>query len=248
MGLIKGHYTFRKIPVYNFDDKTLLAYDTKDINMPQAREIANKQPYYLISKKDGKIVSQLNLKFKERISNVLVITENAQMRSRTLSAENNLKFGQKFVITDMSSDTVYHLMPDGTFVPMLVKKPSVRNAEPPAVLVTGLETDKFISMANLLLDFNRDRNSRRSLISEVMLEYESGEIYNPFIFNADVPSYKLNIAINKMELPRNMCVLFYRVESLQKALEDNKLKGELKELTMKLKEEDNPVLVLVKFK
>ncbi len=49
-------------------------------------------------------------------------------------------------------------------------------------------------------------------------------------------------------LPNNTGIIAQRAERLLKDYNDGKLEGELKEIASKLKEEDNPVLMLIKFK
>ena len=49
-------------------------------------------------------------------------------------------------------------------------------------------------------------------------------------------------------LPNNTGIIAQRAEKLLKDYNDGKLEGELKEIASKLKEEDNPVLMLLKFK
>ncbi|WP_187367578.1 hypothetical protein [Bacteroides bouchesdurhonensis] len=49
-------------------------------------------------------------------------------------------------------------------------------------------------------------------------------------------------------LPNNTGIIAQRAEKLLKDYNDGKLEGELKEIASKLKEEDNPVLMLIKFK
>ena len=49
-------------------------------------------------------------------------------------------------------------------------------------------------------------------------------------------------------LPNNTGIIAQRAEKLLKDYNDGKLEGELKEIASKLKEDDNPVLMLIKFK
>ncbi|WP_455961778.1 hypothetical protein [Bacteroides bouchesdurhonensis] len=49
-------------------------------------------------------------------------------------------------------------------------------------------------------------------------------------------------------LPNNTGIIAQRAEKLLKDYNDGKLEGELKEIASKLKEEDNPLLMLIKFK
>lgn len=92
---------------YNFDDETLLVYDENGLFQNKY----NKNPYFLISKKDGSIVSVLNIDLPIRYSNrgIVNVDVNGQqmIRPLTIGIANNIYYGQDFAIANISSDTIY---------------------------------------------------------------------------------------------------------------------------------------------
>ena len=56
------------------------------------------------------------------------------------------------------------------------------------------------------------------------------------------------VAGNNVDVPTNHCVRTMNTEKLCQSYQEGKLKGTLKEVASKLKEDDNPVLMIVHLK
>ena len=89
-----------KYEIYNFDDETLLVYDEVDILSSNAPK---KNPYRLISKEDGNTVVVFDISLPKRYSMEILYDKWIL----TTSLSNNRYYGKDFVITDISSDTMY---------------------------------------------------------------------------------------------------------------------------------------------
>jgi hypothetical protein len=92
--------------VFNFDDKALLVYDDIIID-PYIKSHAKENPYSLISKKDGSMISVLDIHLPERYSTRMAQREKNGWRPVFLSFPYSMYYGQDFVIADISSDTLY---------------------------------------------------------------------------------------------------------------------------------------------
>jgi len=92
-----------------------------------------------MSKKDGTIISELNIVIPERYT--LSFVGDGSLRLYRLPY--NRYHGQDFVIADMSSDTIYKLSKNRELEPLFIRKPSVTSSSPLVVWSSMFITDKF---------------------------------------------------------------------------------------------------------
>jgi len=231
------------ISAYNFDDETILLYDEwviKELGDIKA------EPYLLLSKKDGSIVSTLDIRLSERYSWIKYIFSEEGARPVYANVHNNRCSGRDFVIADISSDTVYKLTNKMELTPLLVRSPSVHASEPRTVWASPLMTDKFILLHIVTLDFDAIQRGERSRATMLMYEFESGETSEISLVHDDYPGRwwpELNISTH-----RNMAISILDAPMLKNWYKEGQLKGELEQLAGTLKEDDNPVVMIVKFK
>jgi hypothetical protein len=231
--------------VFNFDDEALLVYD--DIIIYPGIKDNNKNPYSLISKKDGSLISVLNIHLPERYSNrILQIEDNNRWSVGKLYFSYSMYYGQDFVIADMSSDTLYLLTQNRKITPLLTRKPSVRaSADPRIVWITLLTTDKFILIGKIPLDFK----SRGGRIPILMHEFDTGETSRVSIIDA---GYNLSGwgPGRSHAIAKNMTAELIQAPSIIDDYKNKqlKLKGDFEKFVMTLDKDDNPVVRIIKFK
>jgi hypothetical protein len=233
---------------YDIDDETLLVYDDYGLRQNTYRE----KPYMFMSKKDGSIVSELNINMPVRYSNSAVMSVEVNGQSMiaplTITLTNNRDYGQDLVIADMSLDTIFRLTKAKELTPLVVRTPSVHASEPRTVWVSNLATEKFIIFAKATLDFELVRRTQSISTETFMHEFETGETSEVSFVNDDYPSGK-NWEPAGVSIPtKNVAVSLIQASGLVEAYKEKKLKGELEKVTATLDEEDNPVLMIVKFK
>ena len=228
-----------QLTAYNFDNETLLVYDTKNLY----NDDYNKEPYMFMSKKDGSITSTLNINLPARYD-TRVFTQftddSGQLftYSSSIFVPNKRHYGQDFVISDVSSDTIYWLAKNRELIPWFVRTPSVHSTDPHLICTTALVTDKFVVFHTTVLDYASIQKEKEPPVTALMYEFESGEI-NRIDFRA-----LSNVNI----LQKNTDAGMIDVSRLIDSYNDNKLEGGLKQLVSTLDEEDNPVVVIHTFK
>jgi len=231
--------------VYDFDDETLLVYD--DYGLSQNR-YSNK-PYLFISKKDGSIVDTLDIHLPVRVSNrhffEVEVDGQKGMTSISLWITNNRSYGENFLISDWSSDTIYKLTPQKELQPMIFRKPSIEKSDPKIIISNELVTDKFIFLGKGVLDFDMAKRANTFPTMSLMYDFETGQINEYKLINKDYES--LNVVFDPAITSENTGVRKLDVARLFEEDEAGKVKGELKELLKTLDEEDNPILMKVKF-
>ncbi|MDR0604732.1 MAG: 6-bladed beta-propeller [Bacteroidales bacterium] len=230
--------------VFNFDDEALLVYDDVVIE-PGLEGKTKKNPYSLISKKDGSIISVLDIHLPERYSARIAKIEdnNKWWPIRIFFRGYSMYYGRDFMIADMSSDTLYLLTQNRELTPILTRKPSVHASEPRIVWVPFLTTDKFILIGLIPLRFN-ERGGR---IPVLMYEFETGETGKASILDADFGMCSWSPG-NSPAIAKNMTAEMIQSPSIIEAHKKNQLKGDIEKFVMTLDEDDNPVVRIIKFK
>ena len=241
---------------WDFDDETLLVYDellnglitSIRANFNSSSVTIDPNPYKLISKKDGSVVSTLDINLTERYQNVTFesVGGNAYAGYQ-IDAPNNRLFGQDRVLADMSSDTIYLLSQNGDFNPLFIRTPSVHKSKPTIVWTTLLTTDKFIVLHKAVLDFEAAKQRNKVPPQILMYEFETGEIYEVHFVNDEYEGKGL-AEVGSTTIARNMAAHFYSMPELIKHYEEKKLKGNLGKLVATLDADDNQVVAIMKFK
>ena len=235
--------------IYNFDKNTLLAFHEHH----SGRQTQEK-PYLFISKKDGSILSRLNITTDK--ANPRVLTTGSYTGKNTYSGTwysiggnffGNCKFGQDFILANMSCDTIYLLKQDKTLIPLFVQYPTVFS-DPPLITFVGMVTDDFVLFSVFPYDLkevrrkaeaNEKQDGTNIRIRNLIYEFKTGQF-----FELERRKYWAE----KVDVPTNTSVELMQPYALKAWLKRGYLKGELKEIATKVDITDNPVVKITKFK
>ena len=237
--------------VFNFDDETLLFYDEyhldRDINSKP-----NTKPYSLISKKDGSLISVLDIYLPERSSTYVTQTiekdksGQEKMSCSILSFPFNMYYGQDFMIADISSDTLYLLTQNKELTPLLTRKPSSHASDPKIIWAHLLTTDKYIFLSRFPLVFSRGGGTQMTIL---VYEIDTGEISDLSILDYDVESIRVRWGpLSSPAIAKNMTAQLIWPSSIIDAYKEKKLQGDVEKLAKTLDEDDNPLVRIIKFK
>ena len=156
---------------------------------------------------------------------------------------SNIYYGHDFMIADISSDTLYILTQNKKKTPVLVRKPSVHASEPRKVWTTLLTTDKFMIIGAVVLDFN----SKGGKFPAWIYEFKTGKIYKEDISDSESERGALNYN-SSPAIAKNMTAQLVQAPSIINAYKRKKLEGKVEKFIKTLREDDNPVLRIIKFK
>jgi hypothetical protein len=246
--------------LFNFDDTTLFAYDKFGTELSSDKEYRT-NPYLFLSKKDGTIVSELDRTLSVRYSNLLKTTvkdSDGKEQKATMSLQldgNNWHDGEDFVIADFSSDTIFQMTKYKKLSPIAIRKPSVHDSERnhKTFLTPLLKTDKFIFLTKISIDFDAMEKrdfSRQDDDYNLLYHFIDKEIYEASFINRDLPeNIRFNgFASDHIDIEKNMAACLIASHKIVDYLENKKIQGTLLPIAQKLKAEDNPVLMIMKFK
>lgn len=229
----------------DFSADCLLACDM-DVN----QGISNRaKPYMLLSKKTGEIVKELDIHFTKRMSNRMSkpFGEN-QTISAALGYDPIVRCEDSYVIGDLSADTIYTYTPQGVLSPMLVRTPPVLSMETPKVLLPDYRAGSYFFF--YLVDFEFDFETRTGFPDKYMVyDYAAGKTYVCKLVNRDCEEQEIQLGDGGVT-NKAWNTAFYTIPSsmLIEQSEAGKVHGLLKEIAAGRTDDDNPVLVIVRFK
>ncbi len=201
------------------------------------------RPYVLISKKDGKELGRLPISCTERVTPTVVTefseggysTSSIWMHSITIDAPN-------FILSEISKDTIYSYSQDKKLVPILVRTPKVLTMEDPFVFfqIKKQTTNYFFGQIT-------EKNPKKEPYfskTHIAIDKEKKDVFEYQMVNADAPTANSG----KFYILGNGNDRLLGMDILKEWLEEGKLKGKLRAIAENSREDDNPVLMKVKFK
>ena len=239
-----------RIKGYNFDDETILVYDDNgSLNTNGLLNTFSEMPYQLLSKKDGSLIFVLNIKFPVRYSYFATVESqrNGQKFNNKFSIPlpNNRSYGKDFIIMDISSDTVYKFSENKELDILLVRNKMInRSYDKFTGWTSVLTTDKF----TVFITVTGDENNFYLPKDTLMHNFITRETNRITFINDDFPSEKWSPAIGVQFSQKNLAANFILIPNIYDAYNDKKLKGELEKIAAKMDIEDNPIVMIVKFK
>ena len=209
----------------------------------QAGDFSPYSPVLLMDKESGEITTLPYMKS----SNVNIHLSTGWVNSYALYAS-----GKQLYLSDISSDTIYHLnLQDHCPVPIITRTPSVKSMDGGDFFLNlegatsryyfFLRTGKEIKISQ--------RGDASKYMQSWLYDCQTGKVCLPIFLNDDYRSMKLN-AHDLIHCNNKDNHLYAKLEApdLMEALENDELSGHLKSIAENLKEDDNPVLMVVKLK
>jgi len=205
--------------------------------------------FMLISKQDGSITKEIKIPYKEKkVLDQRLVGETITIVSPSGPFRRITPFKGNWILFEFSSDTLYTLLPDYSLRPFLVRTPSIQSMNPEVFLLLRLFSDRYYFMETIInvYDFATRKGFPQSFM---MYDKKEKAMFRYAVYNGDYLTKK-EIYMNRLE-PGN-----HEIESWQPLAADQlvashkkgELKGKLKEIAAKLKEDDNPVIMLIKHK
>jgi hypothetical protein len=227
--------------IFNYDRDNLICDDEYN------EEIA----FVLISKQDGSITKEIKIPFEEKKS--LMQTKKDEATNTVYAVGPGpyrpmIPFNGNWLLSEMSSDTVYTFLPDYSLRPFLVRTPPVQSMNPEVMLLVRLCSNRYIFMETIknVYTFNTNEGFPNDFL---MYDRQEKAFFGYIVYNDDYSS-KREIYMNSLRPVNHEIESWQPIEAheLVESYEKGELKGQLKDIAAKLDEEDNPVIMLVKHK
>jgi hypothetical protein len=224
--------------IFNYDNDNLIGYD----------EFNEEVSFVLISKQDGSITQEIKIPFKEK--KLVMHLNEAGTGSVTLGPYRTIiPFKGDWLLLELSSDTIYTLLPDFSLQPFMARTPSVHSMNPEVFLLLRLLSDQYIFMETVKNEYDFDRDRGFPITSFLMYDRQERAIMGYNVYNSDYTS-KQEIYMNRLRPVNHEIESWQALEAFQLVEDYEKgiLTGRLKEIASTLDAEDNPVIMLIKHK
>lgn len=237
--------------IFEYDENFLFGEDYLFVDSQDGKYPVNKTPYYKISKKDGKLTS-IPITLKERIRDGLSYMIGDLGASVGLFMSPVARLGSDILIADYSLDTAY-VYRDDHLIPLTVRRNHTSENNIPILATVDVMTGRYLLWYTIVKDIDVKNNHVSDpvtyLYDRFTNEYCRVDLVNRDVVSAtNIPAFQMRLSANYHVVPENYAIQYYPTEELIELNGQGKLKGELKEIASKLNDEDNPVLLIAKFK
>lgn len=229
--------------MYNCDEQHLLGYDSYMLDRKDKQP--NSRPYLLISKKNG-AVSRLPVTIHKRVGKRIYITQGGQTATVSMSLYPLANSGSEFIFADLAGDTVYSYC-NHKLTPLFVRTPKVDASEPRLVMQCYAKIGNYLLMSTALKKYEPGKTSFDT--KEFVYDTVEKKVYDLEFENQDYsPARSMRMGGVLSALPEKCVFDSWDTDRLLDMLEKGKLTGNLKKVAEKMTVDDNPLLILYKFK
>ena len=223
---------------YNYDTEHILCCTTDLDTVP------NKSSHLVISKQDGSVVREITFPYEgEAIE--LVVRKGEMVLEGPFYQTVPVADGWELI--QPSADTIYHFGQDGQFTPSIVRTPPVHSMEPVMLLAPTAETARYCFLRSMkrVADF---KTFKGFPAEEFVYDKVDKSIFYYTLYNSDFTDQRTASLFAKPQSYPIVTCQPLQAPDLVEAYQAGKLQGRLKEIVAKLDEEDNAVIMLVKYK
>lgn len=242
----KGKFkrTFKVGPFQNLRERVSQFFI---LNTDEFIEYLGEQNHFRrISRQTGKHLGDIKLPSKDSTLTLMYRRKSDGMLFSTI-VSYAIKDEKGYILTALPSDTTYLLTENLRLTPIGVRTPPISSMEVPIFLLPIKNTTRYYFMHSVKKE---DRFPRKLY----MLDKKENQIYylDNYFKNRDFEGKEHALDFygpaTGANLPSNVCVESLNIDRLIEAYQEGKLSGKLKDIAANLKEDDNPVLMVVKFK
>lgn len=242
-------------PIYNYNDEYLIT--TNKFFDFESQKCLDDSPYLFIHKMDGSMYPS-KMKVPNRITSylkaeILKLDEGTYYGHRaSLPIQSIHQNGAEILIADFTLDTLYSLIGD-ELKPIAVQYPSVSSRNPSVVIAPNIYTDSFMSFRVISMYYDKGDEERpfneapHFVWNRRTNKIERWKVYNSLNQEIDILRESRSGRAGRT-LPANTICKFNNASAIIEAYKMGSLTENAIKVTSGLHEEDNPVVVIVKFK
>lgn len=238
---------YRMGSIFNYDNEYLFVEDWYNVDY-EGNPPTNPQPYYKVSLIDG-TMTRLPLTLNQRIRDrqCWYNDETGETGIVGVSLSPITYINDELIIADYALDTVYFYR-DDKLIPLAVRKNQFKENGIPWITTLDIVTDKYYIWQSVEKDFKKMALPDKRFIQDK----QTGACLEIKFTDCNITDkefeFRRRMSANDFTVPQNHALQYYPADKLIELNEAGKLQGELKEIASKLTFDDNPVLMLVKFK
>jgi hypothetical protein len=227
------------VDMLGYDDASLLVYIEHD---------TISKPFLLISKENGFVSQVLGVTVGPRLNKMQVkigdMVTVASMRGASVSF---VLTDDGVLVSDWACDTLYCFNYQGFFEPIAIRNPSAGGMKPCWRLHLTGNNNRFVFFLSTQLPEMWDGKLLSMETRRYAYDRQEQRIIKPRFVLADDPTGAVWSGGNLGNQYGAYMTYLLRAEEIYASHREGKLQGHLNEIAATVKEDDNPVLMLVKF-
>lgn len=224
-------------------------YDTGNFLVQDIYAMGNESStssFFLMSKQNGSR-KDIIVPYEKRISPIITKVVGDRVFFRAPECGFIASYQGDWILSEPSADTIYRHNPIDGNRPFIVRTPSVQQMDPEVFLFPGILTNRYYFMQTVTKECDVEKEDSDMPKVNLVYDKEDGKIYKYKVYNADFNGREENL----IGCALDNSIAFsdqLMADELKEAEVRGKLKGELKQIASVLHEDDNPVIMLVKYK
>ena len=238
-------------PIKILDQDRLIVFDSY-FNVDELDE--KRDCFLILSRQDGHLLERVAIPYEEKKSVVIAKRDKSGKLAGLWGIRNTnlIPYQDGWLLIEPSADTLYTYSATQGLKPVIVRTPSVQGMNPEVYLFPTIFTDRYVFMQAVERSFNFgvDEDAPR-----VNLVYDKAErtAFECEVINRDFEGTPVNLWFAHrviMEFNGDEIAFATRLEApdLVDAYKEGQLSGRLAEIASTLHEEDNPVILIAKYK
>lgn len=157
-----------------------------------------------------------------------------------------------FIVTEISNDTIFTMNRAMELTPFIVQQPARLTMESETFLFYAFNSSNYLFLTSIEKIFKREHGNINPARKHWMYDKKEGKLYQQAIRNGDFTTEE-EIAITTQQTVfsasnNKVYLQVLNAGDLIEANANNQLTGRLKEIAKDLEEEDNPVILVAKFR
>ena len=224
-----------------------------------ARSESTTNSFLIVSKHDGTIENEIQIPIIERKApagvQIQTDDEGWTMMVMTSFFHSLIPYHGDWILTEPSSDTVFTYLKNNSMHPVIVRNPSRQTMSRETLLFPGILTDQYYFMivakenSGAESPFSTVPNHPVMTITNFVYDKQDENIFESTVYNGDY-SDRRQVSMFQKTTDSSEIAFWLKIEAdeLIDDLKKGVLNGRLKEIAAKLDEEDNPIIMLVKYK
>ena len=239
--------TYRMGSLFNYNNEYLFVEDWYNVDY-EGNPPTNPQPYYKVSL-ENETMTRLPLIVNQRTRDrqCWYNDETGETGIIGVSLSPITYINDELIIADYALDTVYTYR-DDKLRPIAVRKNQFKENGILWITTLDIVTDKYYIWQSVEKDFKKMALPDKKFIQDK----QTGACLEIKFTDCNITDidfeFRHRMSANDFTVPQNHALQYYPAENLIELNEAGKLQGKLKEIASKLTFDDNPVLMLAKFK
>lgn len=209
--------------------------------------------YLILSKQTGEIEKELTIpQIDGKLTTRVIHQEGENVMVFMFASYPILCDRSEMILTEISNDTIFTLDRNFQLKPLMIQKPSRPAMDPQVFLFYAMDSRDYLFYHTVDKKLIGEGMRAKMNTAQIVYDKKEGQFYQEEILNGDYTTehrlYITPITTQRSAANQNIYTEVLQAGDLIEAYANNQLQGKLKEIAKELEEEDNPVILVARFR